>query len=938
MKALSVQALLNELTAHGQLVGVFGELPQTAANLRTDSRAVQPGDLFCCIVGYTTDGHDHAPAAAANGAALFLCERPLPLRVPYIQVRSARRATALAARLYYDDPTGRCKLIGVTGTNGKTTIIHIIDRILSEAGYVSGRIGTLGYAYGGRSFPLDRTTPDILDLNRILAEMVDGGAQYIVMEVSSHSLALDRVFGLRFALGVFVNLGRDHLDFHRDLEDYKRAKFLLFDYLKHSNGAAVINVDDDAGRELYDSLNIRKSGVSFHCGDYRIDRAVSRLQGATFTLRASDREEAYRTRLIGRFNILNAALAVAAVHELLPQLPEPVFQRALAGFSSVSGRLEPVANERELGLYVDYAHTPDALENVLGALADIPHGRIICVMGAGGDRDRGKRPLMTATALRFADVVILTSDNPRSEDPRDILREMAADVEPLAPWWVITDRREAILAALRLAQPQDIVLVAGKGHETYQETNGRREHFDDREELRAAPAHTAQLIPEADDSSCIPLALPIDPLMLELLYGLAPAPRAHALYTYVALDSRSITPGSLFFALVGERFDGNDYAAAILADPANGAVVSLATDAPHALRVNDTLSALGLLACKYAGLFAAHRVALTGSMGKTTTKEYLYQILSAVAPTLRTPENENNQVGLPKTLLRLRPQHRWAICELGTNHPGEIAALARICRPHTGVVTAIGASHLEYFGSVDGVLREKRDLLLNTSGARLFPGDEPLFADFEGVSFGACPDCDYRFGEPQPADGGLRFAVNDHTYAIASPVPHNARNAAIAAAVALELGVGESTVRTALALPLQVRHRMEVQQSGGRVLILDCYNATPDSMRAAISFWLGLHPQRPHAAILGDMLELGEAGESYHTQIGALLPQGAVVYAVGPLAAHYGAARHYNDVRELLASDAPAALPADAVILVKGSHGIHLEQTIDRLRLSEREG
>ncbi|MCD4829990.1 MAG: UDP-N-acetylmuramoyl-L-alanyl-D-glutamate--2,6-diaminopimelate ligase, partial [Candidatus Cloacimonetes bacterium] len=866
MNAINLEAFLAELRACDLLLDVRGALPLKATGLQTDSRAVQTGDAFFCITGYTRDGHLFAPMAIELGASLLVVERELPIDVPTIRVSNARRATALAAKLFYGDPSSRFNLIGVTGTNGKTTIIHLADHILREAGFKTGRIGTLGWTLDSGQHPLERTTPDIIELNGILHTMAEAGVEFVVMEVSSHALALDRVFGLRFDLAIFSNLGRDHLDFHRDFEDYKQTKFMLFDYLLEADGTAVINIDDDSGHELFEKLNDNSRSVSFQSGHYFIDKATSSLLGCEFELVCDGIRDHYHLRLIGRHNIMNTALAIAVIREALPQIALGSVQKALAELQNIDGRLEPVPNDRGFGVFVDYAHTPDALESVLSALAEIPHKRLICVCGAGGDRDRGKRPEMTAAMLRHADLAILTTDNPRSEDPRDILRNMIECIDPKANWWVRLDRREAIRAAVRLAREGDIVLVAGKGHEAYQDIQGTRASFDDREELAAALELPVAPLPEAlDTASTLPLAEPIDALMLELLFGAEFAGDSDLAFSHLCLDSRTAKPGSLFFALEGDNFDAHDYLPAVLEDTTCAAIVSRGAEHERTLRVDDTLSALGVLAGRYAGLFAAHRVGITGSVGKTTTKEYLHQILSDVAPTLKTLENENNLIGLPKTLFRLRQNHAWAICELGSNHLGEIAALADICRPQTSVVTAIGPVHLEFFGDVDGVWREKNDLLLRTSGARVFPGDEPRFEGSDGVSFGQLAGNDYVIGAPTPENGRLRFSLNDESYEIDGLVPHNALDAAIAAVVALELGIAPEIIRQRLSLPLQLRHRMQIEHHGRRTLIIDCYNAAPDSMQAAIAYWKQCEPDKPHAAILGEMLELGDSAAEHHS-------------------------------------------------------------------------
>ncbi|MGC9362869.1 MAG: glutamate ligase domain-containing protein, partial [Candidatus Syntrophosphaera sp.] len=361
----------------------------------------------------------------------------------------------------------------------------------------------------------------------------------------------------------------------------------------------------------------------------------------------------------------------------------------------VRGRMERVPNDRGIGVFVDYAHTPDALENVLQAGRDIAQGRLLCLVGAGGERDRGKRPLMLNAALKHSDAVVITDDNPRGEDPNAIIREIAAGSETWLPWWVIRDRGEAIKAILGLARPGDVVLICGKGHETYQEIEGVRHHFDDSEVARQALAPG-----NPEEYSGDRLALPVDRLMLELLLEIpaedASGYQAPQLFKRVSTDSRTIQPHSVFFALKGGNFDGNDYLEKVLEDPSCLGIGSRDLEKANYLRVGDPLEAMAKLFRKYLVMFDAYKIALTGSTGKSSAKEMLAQVFSSEAPTLKTDANENNMIGLCKTIARIRPQHRFCVFELGTNSFGEIAALSDVCSPDAGIIMNIGPSHLEF--------------------------------------------------------------------------------------------------------------------------------------------------------------------------------------------------------------------------------------------------
>lgn len=438
-----------------------------------DSRAVGPGTLFCCIPGERADGHDFAPAAVAAGAVALLGERALPLDVPQVLVPDARAATGPFAAEVAGHPSRRLRVVGVTGTNGKTTTTHLLRSVLEAAGWPTGVIGTLSGV---------RTTPEAPDLQGTLAAMADDGLAAVAMEVSSHALALHRVDGTRFAVAAFTNLSRDHLDFHATMEDYFQAKARLFE--PAFSGAAVVNLDDPHGRLLRDAAAVPTTGYSMaDASDLELGPTSS-----AFTWRG----QRVRLPLGGRFNVSNA-LAAATAAALLGADPATV-AAGLAAAGPVPGRFEAVDAGQRFTVLVDYAHTPDGIEQVLAAareLAPAP-ARVVVLIGAGGDRDPSKRPAMGAAAAAGADLVVLTSDNPRSEDPGAIIADVRRGVPETAPLVVEPDRRQAIAAAVAAAGPGDVVVLAGKGHETTQTTGDRVVPFDDRvvarEELeRLAP-------------------------------------------------------------------------------------------------------------------------------------------------------------------------------------------------------------------------------------------------------------------------------------------------------------------------------------------------------------------------------------------------------------------------------------------------------------------
>jgi len=472
--------------------------------LAYDNRCVGPGTLFFCVPGFSADGHDFAADAVGRGAVALVVERPLGLGVPEVVVPSVRAAMGPAAARFHGDPTAELDVVGITGTNGKTTTAFLVRALLEAAGRRCGLLGTVTSVVGGVERPVQRTTAEAIDLQRDFRAMREGGDAACAMEVSSHALALGRADAIRFAAAIFTNLTQDHLDFHATMEDYFQAKRRLFlptgDEQWEPPRTAVVNVDDPYGRRLADELAAAgRPALTFaieHEADYRAVAVEGGFAGSSFTAQTPEGPLALRTPLPGRFNVANVLGAVAAVRAL--GVPPETIAAALPQAGRVPGRFEPVEEGQPFAVLVDYAHTPDSLENVLRAARELTAGRLHCVFGCGGDRDRGKRPLMGAIAARLADRTVVTSDNPRSEDPGAIVEEIlagipAAKLRPAGDVTAEVDRRAAIAAALAAAAPGDVVVIAGKGHEQGQElAGGEKVPFDDvavaREALRALEA------------------------------------------------------------------------------------------------------------------------------------------------------------------------------------------------------------------------------------------------------------------------------------------------------------------------------------------------------------------------------------------------------------------------------------------------------------------
>jgi len=459
-----------------------GAPPVQVAALAYDNRRVLPGSVFFCVRGFTRDGHDFAADAVARGAAALVVDHPLGLGVPEVVVDDVRAAMAPAAARLHGDPTASLRTVGVTGTNGKTTTAYLVRALLQAAGFQTGLLGTVTSVIGGREHAVIRTTPEAVDLQQTFATMRAAGDTHCVMEVSSHALELGRADAIHWAVAIFTNLTQDHLDFHPSMEDYFAAKRKLFEA---GPQVAVINVDDPYGARLAAELaSATTIGIDSTQADLRATDVRSDFGGSTF--RAAGLE--LRSPLPGRFNVLNALGAVAAVRAL--GVDDETIAAALPETGRVPGRFEPVDEGQDFAVLVDYAHTPDSLENVLAAARPLTEGRLLCVFGCGGDRDRGKRPQMGEISARIADHTIVTSDNPRSEDPVAIVDEILTGVADRSTTEAIVDRHAAIQRAVEQARPGDVVVIAGKGHEQGQEfEGGRKLPFDDvtvaREALRA---------------------------------------------------------------------------------------------------------------------------------------------------------------------------------------------------------------------------------------------------------------------------------------------------------------------------------------------------------------------------------------------------------------------------------------------------------------------
>ena len=477
---------LSKLLKYVKPIAIIGDADVEIQGVNIDSRKIEDGHLFVAIKGTQTDGHRFIPKALELGATAVLCEdmpETCQEGVTYVQVASTEDAVGPVATVFYGEPSQTLKLVGVTGTNGKTTIATLLYNMFRKFGHKCGLLSTVCNYIEGEPIPADHTTPDPIELNKLLHQMVEAGCEYAFMECSSHAIAQKRIGGLKFTGGLFTNLTRDHLDYHKTFENYRDAKKAFFDELP-KDAFAITNADDKNGQVMVQNCKAQIKTYSIRqMADFRARIIECHFEG--MYLEINGREVG--VQFIGKFNVSNL-LAVYGAAVMMGKRPEDVLV-VLSTLKSVAGRLEPIRSQDGVTAIVDYAHTPDALENVLNAIHEVldgKQGKVITVCGAGGNRDKGKRPLMAQEAVKQSDRVIITSDNPRFEEPQDIINDMLAGLtaQQMKKVISIADRREAIKTATMLAQKGDVILIAGKGHEDYQEIKGVKHHFDDREVVK----------------------------------------------------------------------------------------------------------------------------------------------------------------------------------------------------------------------------------------------------------------------------------------------------------------------------------------------------------------------------------------------------------------------------------------------------------------------
>ncbi len=974
-------------------------LERPVASVVLDSRQVVADSLFVAVPGAKIDGRSYIPEAIRRGCVAVVVQDLAGLetpKVPLILVADCHAAVGELAAAWYGYPAKQLTMIGITGTNGKTTCTWLIEALLLAAGERPGVIGTVNYRCHGRhglrilqDAPL--TTPDAVTLQRTLHAMVAEGTTHVIMEVSSHALDQHRLGSTLFDVALFTNLSRDHLDYHASMDAYFSAKQQLFTRHLRQDGMAVVVTGPHAdGRDWGEALcqflqprPLLRCGLTPQC-EIGAQACVQRIDGFSCQLHLKDDAASFQSPLTGSFNILNI-LAAAGVGVALG-LPAATIRQGLASVTRVPGRLErvqlPGSDAQALpAVFVDYAHTPDALENVLTTLKALASGRVICLFGCGGDRDRGKRPLMGEMAGRYADVVIVSSDNPRSEDPQAIIEDILPGVQRSGKtqveasqllrdshghgFAVISNRQEAIALACGLAGANDSILIAGKGHENYQIIGSTRFPFDDSREAANG------LLQWREHH------------LLAATGGRLLSGAQVGLLGRVCTDSRALQPGDIFVALKGEQFDGHAYINQAVESGA-GAVIAerFAQSLPAnvlAIEVADTLHALGDLAGFRRRLLAPQvRVAaVTGSSGKTSVKEMVAAIFTEAEKAggadseavLKTQGNFNNLVGLPLSLLPINAGHHLVIVEMGMNVPGEIARLTQIADPDIGCINNVHPAHLQGLGSVSGVAAAKGELFasMRPEAVRVVNMDDVHVREqakkIAGNHIGFAVSPSGRKFHPliratrqqNLAEQGMRFTlhIGDWQQRLTVPVlgAHNVSNCVAAAAMAHAAGIAPEVIVRALSdYTPSVDKRLAITAlPGGLQVVNDAYNANPASMAAGLRTVVGLGKANcRHAAALGDMLELGEASAHLHASIGSLAAALEYNYLAltGPhaeIVAEAAIAAGMEPARVRCFADPQAMAPwflqlmregqlaGGDWLLIKGSRGMRMERLLTAL-------
>ncbi|MBR5130620.1 MAG: UDP-N-acetylmuramoyl-L-alanyl-D-glutamate--2,6-diaminopimelate ligase [Alphaproteobacteria bacterium] len=913
-------------------------------NISCNSTAIKQDGLFFAIRGTKTDGANFVPQAIQNGAVAIVAEYPIQTTVPVVVVSNIRYVMSCMANKLY--ASNNIKKVAVTGTNGKTSTVYYVAQIMNALGIASASVGTIGINSPLLKKTGSMTTPDTCVIHENLHQLELAGVKTVAMEASSHGLDQNRLDGITFEAGAFTNLTQDHLDYHKTMDTYWSAKIKLFDRIKNG-GYAVLNADI----EEFDQLKNISEQKGLHIISYGKNGDQLRILeqkplpfGQRVSVYVFGQVYDIDLGVVGDFQLMNILCAIGLCIGLGANSDE--IMQVIPFLQAPEGRLECVATLKNgASIYVDYAHTPDALERVLKTMRAHTTGRLICVFGCGGNRDVTKRPIMGKIADQLADIVYVTDDNPRFENPAEIRSQIVAACPKAIE---IGDRQMAILTAVASLQENDVLVLAGKGHETGQSINGISYAFDDKIETLLAIMNVEK-----------------KPLwqFYELKAALTPDVPMGINAFGVSKDTRTLQLGDLYIAIRGDNVDGHAFVKTAVQKGACACLVDhLVEGVPVSKQiiVSDVMQAFNRLA-----LFARNRseakfVAVTGSSGKTTTKEMLKLALSEQGKTYATAGNYNNHIGVPLTLTQMPLDTQYAIIETGMNHVGELTELSMLVQPDVAVVTMIGAAHLAHFQDEKQIAEAKAEIFtsMNTGASVILNADDKFYGLLRDKAY----ECGVRhivsFGHEVEADFVLKntYAIGEKTkitadwhgtelkYEIGFLGEHFAMNslAVLAAVDSIGASVEQAALSLGIASAVAGRGAAEtIQLSNGRnvILIDDAYNANPSSMAASIRS-LGLRSGTVKIAVIGDMLELGEHEKELHVGLVPTLLEANVhkVYATGRLSQYLyhslppdrqGAwVSTADELSDVLLNE----LPDGAVVLIKASNGIGLKKVVMKLK------
>lgn len=940
---------------------IFPEADFEVKGISCNSKEVQDNFVFVAVKGACQDGHRFIAEAIEKGAKAVIIERKalscnLQNNINFIEVEDTRSVLAELAARFYGEPSEKMKIVAVTGTNGKTTITYLIEALIKEAFKTAAVIGTVNYRFKEKTFPSENTTPGPLQLHAMFKKMINEETDYCVMEVSSHALKQERTKGIKFSCAIFSNLTQDHLDYHRTMDDYFLSKAKLFRQLEQK-AAAVINIDDAYGRKLKEltSADIISYGIK-NKADITAKDIKFNISHTEFVLEAFEKKIKLKTSLIGLHNIYNILAAIA--FGLKEGFDLSIMKSAIEKFEFIPGRLEKIGTGKPFSVFVDYAHTPDALANAISALRQVSSKRLIVVFGCGGERDRIKRPKMGKIVFKSADYAIVTNDNPRSEDPRQIINEIVSGRKE-DNYCVIPDRRDAIKRSFAIASKGDIVLIAGKGHENYQIINGKTIEFSDQEVVKKCLSEAAgnyvHCVRECNFVTGFAVNEIIEAAGGKLVFGLK---NSH--FETISVDSRLIGKGEAFLAIKGKNFDGHNFikeairkgASCIIKKRGEGAFNNYNKSA--VIEVQDTIKALADIArfnrCKY----KMPVIAVSGSAGKTTVKEMVSWVLSAKYNVIKNEGTKNNNIGLPLTLLRANSACEIAVLELGTNHFGEIENLSSICKPNIGIITNIGPAHLEYFNDLSGVLKEKYVLIENLDNPYIYllNRDDDLLrkkssqkADKLHVfSFGIKRKSDFTASDINSRSGRLEFYLNKkYRFILNTLGPHNIYNALAAIGIARLFGIDYGDIKDRLASFCFPQGRFNIKTINNVIFIDDTYNSNPLSLKYALDAIGKLDVKGRKIFIMGDMLELGSLTKLFHSQAGIQVARVCdkfiTVGRFSRLAAKTACSLGFNNKDIFNCDTAFQARDVlfnklhpnnDDIVLVKGSRAMKMEEVFEK--------